>query len=138
MTADTHGVVVARTGANKSLIIQVGNLDVPRTDFDRAVTGHREKRMHCRKMGIVGPHVDHAKVGAGQDSCATDHAGRHQSFNCSFHVRFSKPHPDTGDKTRLVYITALVAHHVCRVAIGAAPRNPDIGGKLPDNLVTQT
>src|SRR3990167_2218125 len=110
VATDAHGVVITCTGSNKSLVIEIWHLDVPGAHFDRAVTGHRQKGMHSREVRIIGTHVDQAEISTGTYCYTTDDARRHYGFNCSFHVRLSKPHPNTGNQACLFNIPALIAH----------------------------
>jgi len=130
MTADTHGRCSARTGANKSLIIQVWTRCRERTSIERS-QGHREKTHHCRKKwGSIGrPTFDHAKVGAGQGTAVLPtNAAATKVFKCFFHVRILlKTTSDTGDKTRPRHITASSTHHVCRVCHRGGSGNPELG-----------
>lgn len=77
MAANTHGVVVPCPCANEGRVIQVGNLNILRAHPDRAITGHRQKGMHSRKVRIVGPHIDQPKIRSSQDCCTTDNTRCH-------------------------------------------------------------
>ena len=72
VATNTHGVVVARSRADKRLIVQLGYFDVLGAHFDGAVTRHREECMHGREMGIVGADIDQAGIGSSQYRSATN------------------------------------------------------------------
>src|SRR3990167_2567534 len=89
-------------------------------------------------MWFIRPNIDHTKINHAGTCYCGNHPGSSQCFQCSFHVRPSKPHSNTGDKPGLVGILSFIAGQICRIAVGAAPANPNVRGKLANNLITQS
>ena len=135
MATDAHGVVVAGADTNQVFILEVRYLDVSCAYLNGAIPSHDQKCMHCREMRIVSADVDQAKVSCTQYPCTGRGTRYYERCNCSFHVRLSKPHADTGNETRFIHIPTLIADEVCGLAVGAAPGDAYVGCELTDDFI---